>query len=114
MDTNSYIFPVVEIEYYILSYLDPLIDFPKLSLVNKYYSDFVVNDKLVAALKQFYLIEKIKNKKLTKEENNFVSACTNNNLLVAKYLYQKNKINIHADNESAFRCACENGHLVRE
>jgi len=42
MDTNSYIFPVVEIEYSILNYLDPLIDFSKLSLVNKYYSDFVI------------------------------------------------------------------------
>ena len=111
MDTNSYIFPVIEIEYSILNYLDQLIDFPKLYLINKYYSDFVINDKLYTALKQFYLMEKIKNKKLTKEENNFVSACTNNNLLVAKYLYQKNKINIHAHNELAFRRTCIYGHL---
>jgi len=111
MDTDSYIFPIVEIEYSILNYLDPLIDFPKLSLVNKYYYDFVVNDKLFMALKQFYLMEKINNKNLTEEENNFVSACTNNNLLVAKYLYQKYKINIHAYNECAFRWSCEKGHL---
>jgi len=72
MDTNSYIFLVIEIEYSILNYLDPLIDFPKLSLINKYYYDFVVNDKLFTTLEQFYLIEKINNKKLTNEENNFV------------------------------------------
>ena len=71
--------------------MDPLIDFPKLSLVNKYYSDFAINDKLFIALKQFYLMEKINNVNLTKEENNFMSACTNNKLLAAKYLYQGSK-----------------------
>jgi len=31
---------------------------------------------------------------------------------VAKYLYQKHKINIHAENKYAFRWTWENGHLV--
>jgi len=56
-------------------------------------------------------MEKINNNNLTKEENNFVSACIDNNLLVAKYLCQKNKINIHANDEYAFRCAFYHGHL---
>lgn len=31
--------------------------------------------------------------------------------MVAQYLNNKYKINIHADNECAFRYACEKGHL---
>jgi len=103
---NEYLFPIIEIEYHILGYLDPLTDFNQLSLVNKYYHEFVTNNKLYLALKIFYedkkKIEANINNKLTKEENNFILACRYDHLLVAKYLYNKHQINIHVNNENAF------------
>jgi len=44
---------VAEIEYQIIGFLDSLTDFKQLSLVNKYYYDIVINDKIYVALKKF-------------------------------------------------------------
>jgi len=39
-------------EYHLIGFLDPLIDFKQLSLVNKYDYDIVVNNKNYVALKK--------------------------------------------------------------
>jgi len=116
----EYIFPVTEIEFQILGYLDPLIDFKQLSLVSKYYHEVVVDDKMYTALKKFCLDKpeiNFKTNKLKEEEIIFILACENNHLLVAKYLLHKYNqpqniiINIHCNDELAFILACANGHL---
>ena len=41
----------------------------------------------------------------------FIEACGKGDLKKAKEIFEKGNINIYADNECAFRWACENGHL---
>jgi len=110
----EYIFPIAEIEYHIIGYLDPIIDFIQLSLVSKYYHDVIINDKVYVALKKFCLDKPIIFKNtyvLTKEGKNFILACQYNHLLVAKYLQSKYSLNTYSDNKYAFKYACRNGHL---
>ena len=42
---------------------------------------------------------------------NFIHACSNGHLEVAKWLYSLGEVNIHGDDDDAFCCACSNGHL---
>jgi len=111
----EYIFPVAEIEYHIIGFLDPLTDYKQLSLVNKYYYDIVVSDKIYVALKKFCITKPIfyfqKKHNLKNKEKKFIIACSNKNILVAEYLYNKYQINIHAGDEYAFQLSCKNGHL---
>jgi len=101
----EYIFPVAEIEFHILGYLNPLIDFTQLSLVSKYYHDVVTNDKVYTTLKNFCLNKPIINFRTNnpnKEETIFIQACKYNHILLAQYMLHKyTTIDIHADNESA-------------
>jgi len=111
----EYIFPVAEMENYIFGFLDPFVDFKKLFLVNKYYHGVIINTNIYIELKNFRLNKpkitfSIDN--LKKEEILFILACQNNYLLVAKYLlHEYTTINIHAENEYAFRLVCAEGHL---
>lgn len=41
----------------------------------------------------------------------FINACKMGDLNLAIKIYSHNPINIHANNESAFCCACERGHI---
>ena len=113
-------YPIAEIEYQIINYLDPFVDFKQLFLVNKYYCGTIMNNKVYIALKQFYSNKPATDfptKNLKKEEIIFILACQHNHLLVAKYLLHKynqspsTTINISAKNELAFGLVCKNGHL---
>ena len=44
-------------------------------------------------------------------EDKFIDYCKYRNLKEAKKLYGEKKVNIHAQNECAFRYACWKGHL---
>jgi hypothetical protein len=44
-------------------------------------------------------------------DNPFIKACKEGNLKEAKNIYNKDKPNIHVENDYAFRSACVNGHI---
>lgn len=121
MELQIYLFPIAEIENIILSYVDNFDDYHRLILVNKYFYDIVANDRMYVEFRNFHLAQKkfyiYANITMTfnyrYRQDNFLKACRNGYLQVAKYLFKKyrNNINIHTDNEYAFRSACENGHI---
>ena len=49
---------------------------------------------------------------LEKANNGFRWNCENGQLTVAKWLYSRGNVNIHANNEHAFQLSCKNGHLA--
>jgi ankyrin repeat protein len=107
MDTNKFIFYfITDIDHYILTFLDPVTDFLILSYVNKYYNNLITQNKLFDTFKKF-TIEMNKLKKI----KDFKNACEYGYLPVAQYFFNKQIINIHADNEFAFRLSCYNGHI---
>jgi iron uptake system EfeUOB component EfeO/EfeM len=55
-------------------------------------------------------MKNITKKKQIKEKTKiFISSCENGNIKKAKLLYSSYNINIHFNEESAFRFCCENG-----
>ena len=91
----------------IINYCDVESDYKNILLINKYYNNIIMNDNLFLDLKR--IIEmKIKTKNKTKL---FIETCRMGLKFFAKYLLLKHKINIHMDNEHAFRLSCANGHI---
>ena len=52
----------------------------------------------------YYLVDKT-------NQNKFCWACEKGHLKVAQWLYSLGGVNIHSEDEKAFRVACKNGHL---
>lgn len=114
-ESKSYLFQIPEIEAIIISFLNKSIDHQKLVLINKYFYQITTCDKTYLELRKFSRKMKSlrvyssgKHNKLT---ITFMKSCKYGYPLVAKHLYQmySDRINIHADNEYAFRWSCHNG-----
>jgi hypothetical protein len=110
-----YIFPLIEIETIIFQYLDPLIDYPKVMQLNKYYQKYIRQDQVFCELKEFYqkksqLKSPIRSHGTIKRID-FMKACHYGYLHVMKYIYHHQGINIHAYHENAFVLACCQGHF---
>ena len=87
----------------------PWNDYENLSYLNKYYNEFIKNNKLYQECRKFcnaYLC-------ITLDNNyNFKRACYYGYKKIVKYLYKTNtRININAGKNAAFRYSCEQGHL---
>lgn len=121
MEVSQYIFPIIEIEQYIFSYLDLICDYQKLVLVNKYYYYTTINDTRYIELKKF--CEDTKNTvsldELTygetniKIKNKFIGACKYGYVHTARYLLQKYQIlNDKLLQFKAFFESCHNDQLL--
>ena len=107
MDYNQYIFySIIDIDNYIIKFLDPITDLIILSQVNKYYNNLIIQNELLIAFKKFTM----KTNEM-KKNRDFENACEFGYLSVAQYFYNKCAINIHANNERVFRYACVNGYI---
>lgn len=124
---NTYLFQIPEIERIIIEFLDPLLDYVNLVLVNKYFYDIVMEIPIFMRLKEFYHkkdLPLIHNSisfhrninyphKLNKYQINFLKACQFGYLSVGKYFLVKysNKIEICLFHTNIFQLCCLNGHL---
>lgn len=156
MEYNELIFPIIEIDFMIVDYLDHYHHYKKLRLVNKYYRDFVDNDLTFAELRYFFVNKKYLNKKFIDENGSslprdwsssdygsfvfmgqviiddwkksffgkksskekikklYIKICYFGYFRVMKYLWNyhnKSKIDIHFGDEVLFKLACQEGHL---
>ena len=82
-----------EINFILIKYLDLYVDYKNLGEVNKYYNNFIRNNKLYKEFKVFYAK---RNPLLAiNYAKDFHQACYNGHSRIAKYLYKKYKIDIH-------------------
>ena len=103
-------------------------DFINIMMINKYYCKIISNNKLFVEWKSFYCETKKSRHRMRSMNFIFGYSCAYNFLCFSKYLFKKYyspdlpagsgsaekylySINIHADNEYAFRESCRNGHL---
>ena len=76
----------------------------KLRCVNKYFYQLVSNQPIV---KQWLIIKNMRRKKSMRHI--FIEVCKNGFLSYGMFLIKKNKINIHYNNDLAFKYSCKNG-----
>ena len=107
---NLYILPVFDFEI-VFNYLDPIIDYKNLLLVNKYYYHLVTCDETYREIKEFY---KRKNEldldkpseSIDDHTKEFMKCCQYGYKRMAQYLYKHYEINIHVQQSLArFRYA---------
>ena len=95
-----------ELNYLLIKHLDLYLDYKNLRQTNKYYHEFIENIKLYKELRELGHIKYLN----ISRKAYFLKACYYGYLEAVKYLYKNNKkINIHSENEKAFRISCENG-----
>ena len=94
----------------IIQYCDLEMDFVNISCINKYYRDIIINNSLFNEWEKIKKFTKGK-KKYSSLKNLFDRSCHFNCLLYAKYLVQKETIDIHADKEQVFRSICKKGNI---
>lgn len=134
---NHYIFPIAEIEYHILSFLDPILDIPRLLTLNKYYYHLFINEKFFSQLYSFYkgnnigrdcvsdFIEAYSNKnyvakilylKFEYRDDMIVSAlknaCINDNLDIIKWLCRKKETSFHNFLYKIIKVTCKNNKFI--
>ena len=101
-----------ELNYEIIKYLDPEDDYKILCQTNKYYNEIIKNNKLYKEFKQLHYLTDNISLDMYIRRDKFLKACHYGYLDLAKYLYEnKRQIDIHLDDECAFRISCHNGHL---
>ena len=105
------IFTICDIDDILLTHLNVINDYSSLILVNKYYHNKIINNKLYQLWIYLYDYDKKnKIKFIEKHESLFINACKINKL--PKYLFLTfPDINIHAWDEAAFKRSCKFGHL---
>ena len=89
-----------DIDSIIIDKCDLINDFLSIMRVNHNLYNLVMVHSLFIEWKNFYLLNK----------RDFLNACTFGYFIVCKYLFRTKIINIHDNNEYAFRYSCENGH----
>ena len=103
-----------DIDRIFINFCDLMDDFITIKQLNKYYERLIGNHFLFGSWKELVLFNKNNNNikfSIQTNESLFVNACRTNNLL-CKYLIKKfTNINIHANNELAFKLSCFYGHL---
>lgn len=110
--SNTYIFEIFEVDLLIIGYLKPLRDFCQLSLVNKYYHQYVNNHPIYLEFKKMFETHLfLGNRKIRGCNKYFCLACKYNFPLVAKYLYENYEIDIHIHDEYPFGLCCYSGNL---
>ena len=97
--------PIPEIDDMIFEYLDLIIDFKSITLLNHHYHSVINKHSFYIKLRNFC--------KQGKFASDFIRACGSGHLDIAKYIYHAyiHTIDIHADDEGAFIQSCGNGHL---
>lgn len=115
MDSLYYLFYVPEIEQYILDFLDVMIDRRKLISVNKYFYDLISENPVFSEFKKLYRIRKLffRKENTSTDQHNFLIACCNGYFNIVKYYITNHphKIDIHHNNDIAFRRSCTNDNL---
>lgn len=116
MEPKSYLFPIPEIEAIIISFLDPVKDYPKIIQLNKYFYQIISNDEIYSEFNNFFRISDSLKVNIGFEECNkqtliFLKSCKYDYLLIAKYFYQNCDIDIHINDEYALYLACKYGHI---
>lgn len=119
-DDNTFLLPIINIEVELLNYLDPIIDFQQLAMINRYYYNIVINNPVFNKFKDFItetkeneifmfdLDEDLYNSKNISK--NFIIACKYNYLSIAQYIsFHKNYSSY--DSEIGFKWSCLNGHI---
>ena len=99
-----------DLDHILIKHLDPYDDYKNLIQVNKYYNNFIRNNKLYQELQELHKKIDPLNPSVDYNHTYFPEACKYGYLKVAKYLYKKYLIDIHIDNELALRWAYRNGH----
>ena len=94
---------IQDLDSYLLSLLD-LPDLIALMKISHYYFDKIQQIKIVNEWKDL-------NRKIFSREKIFSMACKRGYLIYAKWLLDKYKFDIHADNETIFGWACKKGHF---
>ena len=90
-----------DVDLIIAEYIECPNDFRNLLLVNKYCNKLVYDNLLFKEWKCLFSKGKI----------SFINACKHGCLEICKYLFIKDKVDIHAENDWAFSSSCGNGHL---
>lgn len=98
-----------ELDYKIIKYLDPFNDYEHLCQTNKYYNELIKNNELYKGLKFLRRYYKMNYQDIANINTFFIEACSHGYIKLAKYLYNSNDINIHRNNEIAFRNSCSYG-----
>ena len=95
---------IPDIDKYIVDLVD-LQTLANLLLVNKFFNAIITAKPVMNQQKH------IKYMNLATNTDIFIKACKMGFLEYAIYLVNENTIDIHADNDNAFRLSCHNGHL---
>ena len=77
-----------------------------LGCANKYFYTLISNQPII---KQWLIIKNICKGKSTYDI--FIEVCKNGFLSYGMFLVKKNKVDIHANDERAFKYSCENGRI---
>lgn len=112
IDNNQTIHPYHEIEKMILDLLNPITDYPKLIVVNKYYHELITNFEIYLKLKE--VINHGGTFAPNKINNYCVIACILGHLEIAKSFYDFDcKLNNKRILISTFKLekSCESGHF---
>src|ERR1700733_2541477 len=87
------IYPVQDIDNIILSFLDPIDDYPKIAKLNKYYRNKTKDNKVYDEYLHFYNNVHFTCYDLSSLFNlRFEKMCENGYVNCVKYIYSKNKV----------------------
>ncbi len=106
------IFPIHDLDIKLLEQLDLIDDYHRM-IINKYYHGLIIDHTLYKKIIKLHHYNKTHVCEFaSKNESLFINSCQTNNILISQYLIKKYpNINIHADNDHAFKLSCANGHL---
>src|SRR5271169_1171053 len=103
---------ISDLDALLLNHLNVFEDYKHLILTNKYYCNLIMKCDPYISFSELYEYNKThKGLSLNYLDNLFINACRMNNSLCKNLLKTYDDINIHANDECAFRWSCENGHL---
>ena len=76
------------------------------------FLDFKTIKNLLFTVKEMNVLDSYSKDLLIKAKKGFIYNCLDGHLTVAKWLYSIDEVNIHYNNEQAFRWSCGYGHLA--